>query len=98
MSLYQRKNYQRNRQYIDEKKSVPCTDCGGTFPLECMDFDHVRGEKKYNIGSLIGCAKARIDEELAKCEVVCANCHRIRTKNRGQYMTERTDLYTANEK
>lgn len=51
-----------------------------------MDFDHVRGEKKYNIGSMVGrgLSPKLIDEEVAKCELVCSNCHRIRTYARMQ--------------
>jgi hypothetical protein len=45
-----------------------------------MDFDHVRGTKHANVAELINTlSKKRIDEEIAKCEVVCSNCHRART-------------------
>jgi hypothetical protein len=50
-----------------------------------MDFDHVRGKKLYEIGSSIGCMNAQqLLAEIAKCEVVCANCHRMRTHTRKQ--------------
>ncbi len=63
------------------KESVPCADCGNFFPHYVMDFDHVRGEKEFNISSLISSrgTRKRIWDEIAKCDVVCANCHRIRT-------------------
>jgi len=72
-------------KYVQESKNKPCTDCGGTFPLECMDFDHIpeRGEKEFNI--CWSYARQDIENlklEIDKCEVVCANCHRIRTKQR----------------
>ena len=67
---------------LNALKNVPCVDCGGRFPPECMDFDHVRGKKLF----LVSTARQRSIEtslaEIAKCEVVCANCHRIRTKRR----------------
>jgi len=45
-----------------------------------MDFDHVRGKKHKNVMELIPTlSKKKIDEEIAKCEIVCSNCHRIRT-------------------
>ncbi len=46
-----------------------------------MDFDHVRGEKKFNLGSVLALNVSAeiLDEEIAKCDIVCANCHRIRT-------------------
>jgi lysyl-tRNA synthetase class I len=48
-----------------------------------MDFDHVRGRKQKNVMELIPTlSKKKIDEEIAKCEIVCSNCHRIRTHRR----------------
>lgn len=49
-----------------------------------MDFDHVRGIKKYNIAHMVKLAYSieAIKKELEKCELVCSNCHRIRTRNR----------------
>jgi hypothetical protein len=48
-----------------------------------MDFDHVRGRKHKNVMELIPTlSKKKIDEEIAKCEIVCSNCHRIRTHQR----------------
>jgi hypothetical protein len=45
-----------------------------------MDFDHVRGVKHKNVAELIPTlSKKKIDDEIKKCEVVCSNCHRIRT-------------------
>lgn len=44
-----------------------------------MDFDH-REDKKFNIAQLSKIASVeKLKEEIAKCDVVCANCHRIRT-------------------
>ena len=55
-------------------------DCKISYPYYMMDFDHVRGTKQANVAELINTlSKKRIDEEIAKCEVVCSNCHRIRT-------------------
>jgi hypothetical protein len=53
-----------------------------------MDFDHVRGEKRYTIGSLCG-SNLSLDylaEEISKCDVVCSNCHRLRTFARKHWM------------
>lgn len=69
---------------VDEIKSTtPCMDCGGTFPPECMDFDHLRDKVK-NVSAMIYASRPwnEIEEEMSKCELVCANCHRIRTKRR----------------
>lgn len=69
----------------DLKEGVPCADCGGLFPDECMDFDHLPGETKVrNVSALVrgGWSLEKIYAEVEKCELVCANCHRIRTKKR----------------
>ena len=64
-------------------KSVPCVDCGGMFGYWQMDFDHLR-DKNFNIATAAGAGLSwsAIEAEIAKCEVVCANCHRTRTFNR----------------
>jgi hypothetical protein len=66
-------------------KSGPCTDCGGVFPPYVMDFDHRVGEEKFEgVSSLVGRTATWevIEAEIAKCDLVCANCHRIRTYTR----------------
>ena len=70
------------REWINTLKDNPCLDCGGRFPSECMDFDHVLGTKIYGIGTMVSYKPSLLNEELKKCELVCANCHRIRTKKR----------------
>ena len=62
-------------------KQRPCMDCGRTFPPYVMDFDHRDGSDKVNnISRLISRGNwARIEAEITKCDLVCANCHRIRT-------------------
>lgn len=65
-------------------KNVPCTDCGVKYPPYVMDFDHIDGqEKSDNVSVLIRKgSRSAVMDEIAKCEVVCSNCHRIRTHNR----------------
>lgn len=75
------------RQLVASLKSKPCMDCNHSFPPECMDFDHRPGtQKKFTISQLSGSGACRSDEaiaaELAKCDLVCACCHRIRTFSR----------------
>lgn len=63
-------------------------DCLTTFPVEVMDFDHRPGvEKKFNISNAGGRAWETIEAEIAKCDLVCANCHRLRTIERRQAET-----------
>lgn len=71
--------YQKNIEMIRLEKNKPCADCKNHFPYYVMDFDHVRGVKVGNVSTLALWSIARILEEISKCEVVCSNCHRIRT-------------------
>jgi hypothetical protein len=51
-----------------------------SYPHYVMDFDHVSGKKRFNIGSdIIEMTMKTFLEEISKCEVVCSNCHRHRT-------------------
>ena len=66
------------------KTETPCTDCGENYPYYVMEFDHLpEFEKKFNISMLGKVANLReLQAEIAKCEVVCSNCHKIRTRGR----------------
>jgi len=79
----------RIRALIAEAKDKPCDDCGGRFPSCAMDLDHVRGAKSFTVSKAVQLAFAttlpRVRLEIAKCEVVCANCHRVRTEARGYF-------------
>jgi hypothetical protein len=81
-TLANRNKRRRYKAHINAIKNKPCMDCNQFFPLECMDFDHipVRGPKLFSIGESSGQVSIQLlNEEIAKCDVVCANCHRIRT-------------------
>ena len=83
--------YKRNKKIRKElsiyikniKENTPCADCKKYYPSYVMDFDHIIGKKINNISILVNqLAKNILIEELKKCEVVCANCHRERTFNK----------------
>jgi hypothetical protein len=93
----QRKFYQNNREkcvadrkarraagrkFIQEQKLAPCMDCLKAFGHWQMQFDHVSGEKLRDIANMCSFSKEKILEEIAKCELVCANCHADRTYRR----------------
>ncbi len=69
---------------LDAIKLVPCADCGLSFPPCAMDFDHRDPTtKRTAVSRMIGRAGvAAIMAEVAKCDIVCANCHRERTFRR----------------
>lgn len=66
---------------IDDLKRSGCVDCGNV-DIRVLDFDHVRGTKLTGVSMLVGYRIERILAEIAKCEVRCANCHRIKTWER----------------
>lgn len=76
-----RKRIKEIRAIIIEAKNKPCKDCKIQYPTFVMDFDHVRGDKKFILAEAAqkGVAKAKVLAEIEKCDVVCADCHRIRT-------------------
>ena len=76
--------WQGQARLLDDLKSRACVDCARTFPACAMDFDHVQpGQKRYTVSRMIGRAgTAAIMAEVAKCDIVCANCHRDRTFRR----------------
>ena len=97
-SEYRKKHYEENKKkYLDKAKrnteeyrkqyyewlsTKSCVDCG-ISDIRVLEQDHLR-DKEYNISSKIGgLTLEAMMPELNKCEVVCANCHRIRTINRG---------------
>jgi len=70
------------KAFIREAKSKPSCDCRVLYPFYVMEFDHREG-KEFNIGgsySFMG--MEAILREIAKCDVVCANCHRERSYQR----------------
>lgn len=67
---------------LNIKNKTPCKDCQKIYHPACMEFDHIdRKNKKKDISYMVN-SGYKLDEikiEVAKCELVCANCHRIRT-------------------
>lgn len=76
----------RNQEYVREAKDMqPCLDCAVPYPYYVMQFDH-RGEveKFKNVSRMSGStwSLARLQEEMDKCDLVCANCHMERSFQR----------------
>ena len=77
------KRYKIGRALILEAKSSGCVDCGYNEHPAALDLDHRPGvDKKFELALGHNRSAAAIKAELAKCDVVCANCHRIRTFKR----------------
>ncbi len=105
---YVKRHYEKNRKQITEKnrrsalvrrnklrdlKRHPCTDCGKSYPPFVMQWDHRPGEEKIFQVSRGG-SKSWEDvlAEVAKCDLVCANCHAYRTASRNDWTDEFPDV------
>lgn len=86
---------ERKQRYIEERRTLleklknkPCDDCGIIYPPWVMDYDHRDGKTKIGNVSFLVFRKLvnfdKIQEEIEKCDLVCANCHRERTYKRIQ--------------
>lgn len=76
-----RARWRKRAEFLKQLKAKPCMDCGNTFHHAAMDFDHRPGETKVKSVSLLmasGLIEAAL-AEIAKCDLICANCHRVRT-------------------
>lgn len=73
------------RALVVAAKSRPCTDCAHSYPPYIMEWDHLDGTtKRFNVSDVMhhGYSAETLAAEMAKCELVCANCHRERTHQR----------------
>jgi hypothetical protein len=80
-----KKRNAETKQWVrDLKDSTPCKDCGEFKPYYVMHFDHLGLEKKlFNISSNVtAVGRAKLQAEIDKCDLLCSNCHGIRTWKR----------------
>lgn len=93
-SYYLKKAFERNHRIRIERTKLlinylsthPCVDCGNNNPI-VLEFDHKDEKKKdFNISSIITWASMqKIDKEIDKCEIRCANCHKIKTAHQRKW-------------
>lgn len=79
---WQSQTTKRRRLLLDQiKMTSGCMSCGYNQHPAALDFDHIEPSSKlFTIGTAYGtCSIKRLYEEVAKCRVLCANCHRIKT-------------------
>jgi hypothetical protein len=85
--------HKKIKALLRSAKDKPCADCGQMYPYYVVDFDHREREQKVcNLADLHARRRLSLDKiqaEIAKCDVVCANCHRERTHRREQATTKR---------
>jgi hypothetical protein len=77
---------EEGRKFIREYKLAHgCIDCGYNKCAEALEFDHKPGFSGRPITSMSHYLPASILKEIEKCEVRCANCHKRKTFERGQF-------------
>lgn len=102
------KEYENNRnkkliirkiKFCNWLKTQKCIDCG-ISDYRVLEFDHVRGEKEFTISSALNAVRDEIKfkKEIDKCDIRCANCHKIATATRANYYAymlnaDPTDVY-----
>jgi hypothetical protein len=88
------------QRIVKEAKDVPCADCGLRYPPYVLDFDHRAGEVKAgNISQMVSKTTTEaLLAEIAKCDVVCANCHRERTYGDRESAWHRRDTPWSRER
>ena len=77
------KQRRARREEIDALKvSTGCVKCGYNAHPAALDFNHLDpSSKSFNVAHAINSlvSKSKLMEEIGKCEILCANCHRIHT-------------------
>lgn len=70
-----------NKEYLESvRRNGKCFDCGESNYV-LLQFHHRDGKEKYTIGMYTRWSLGRLKEEIAKCDILCANCHIIRHHN-----------------
>jgi hypothetical protein len=80
-NIYVKRNQEFIVKYLSEH---PCIDCGETR-IPVLEFDHVSGEKEENISYMRQHSMEHLIDEIAKCEIRCSNCHRMKTFRQFNY-------------
>jgi hypothetical protein len=73
--------YLRGKKYVDEYKiKKGCACCGYNKHASALDFDHLDpSTKSMAVSQMLALSFKRLKNEINKCQVLCANCHRIKT-------------------
>ena len=81
---YSKTYYRQRRSELLNRLGGECVICGST---ENLEFDHVDpNTKSLSIGKLLSYSKETVDEELKKCQLLCKECHKAKTK---EYLKQR---------
>jgi len=79
----------RHRAWLKEQKAKPCFDCGQRHPSPIMQFDHRPGvDRVIGINMQNAAKRSILEAEIAKCDLVCSQCHDYRTFHRAGSITD----------
>lgn len=95
--IYHKDRLARNRLYVRTYlQEHPCIDCGES-DVCVLEFDHVRGTKISDVSKMVWGSKPieMIQDEIDKCDVRCANCHRRITQQRAHTCYLQPPIITA---
>lgn len=100
MKTYMKKRRSKNKQYAVDKLGGKCIKCESTNNLQ---FDHIKTRKEnggFVIANMLSHGRAKLDKELAMCQLLCEDCHKTKTlKDMGwkdakvEHGTPRSHLY-----
>lgn len=84
MQVLKRARWKHQAKLLKQLREGPCSDCGRRYDAAAMDFDHRNPSTKVSVVTrMVGRASTdAILAEATKCDIVCANCHRVRTFER----------------
>jgi len=94
--------HMKKRRVVQKYKVLKgCSICGFNKHYSALDFDHIdRSKKRNNISRLMGnsCSWKTVVEEIKRCRVLCANCHRMKTHKNKEYRNKNVKYYIDNDK
>jgi len=70
-----------NKKFVDNYLSGRCCEHCGNNNRIVLEFHHFNKDKEYNVSNMMTLSKKKIEKEMKKCQILCANCHRIVTYN-----------------
>lgn len=81
--------YRKRKRWIDViKQGYGCQHCGYREYSCALDFDHInRADKEFLIPRFLGrTTLKRLFKEIRKCQILCANCHRVHSQKQREQL------------
>jgi 5-methylcytosine-specific restriction endonuclease McrA len=79
MREYMNRRYYQRREEAIAQLGGKCAQCGS---IEGLEIDHIdRSAKSVNVARILTHSRAKVAEELAKCQLLCADCHTLKSKS-----------------